>query len=121
VASQKRDEEWWRQTLAPLKELQHAASLAAQANGIAATNTAIGGGGGKDGGGKGGSKAGAAAREDLGPRAAAVARKRQRQAEAADRGAVQLAAEREDAELAERAQRVRCDEVAPRTWHVGQH
>ena len=86
AAEKLRDEEWWRQTLAPLRRLEAAASLAAGA----AT-----GGDGSPGSGEG-----------LGPRAAAAARRRQAAAEAAGQSAARLAAEREDAELEERAAQV---------------
>ena len=80
-----RDEEWWRLTLAPLRQREEAARLASAAN-------------------AGASPGGSALQ--AGPVAAKAAQRQQQRAAAAGRQEAKLAADREDAELAEREQRV---------------
>ncbi|PSC69590.1 DNA repair complementing XP-C cells-like protein [Micractinium conductrix] len=86
AAEKMRDEEWWRLTLAPLRQREEAARLASAAN-------------------AGASPGGSALQ--AGPVAAKAAQRQQQRAAAAGRQEAKLAADREDAELAEREQRER--------------
>ncbi len=91
AAEKLRDGEWWERTLQPLRERERAATLAAA--GAAAEGAAAEGG--------------SSPPQPTGIRAAVVEARRQKLAAAADKQAAALLVEREDAELAERAQLVR--------------